>query len=80
MGVVGGDRCMEFVATRLCTRKWLRLYQTKGNLTSADLGILLVVIRLGVTRLKMTRVMYLLQLFEGRGEKRQCDLVYVECP
>ena len=80
MGVVGGDRCMEFVATRLCTRKRLRLYQTKGNLTSADLGILLVVIRLGVTRLKMTRVVYLLQLFEGRGEKRQCDLVYVECP
>ena len=71
---------MEFVATRLCTRKWLRLYQTKGNLTSAALGILLVVIRLGVTRLKMTRVVYLLQLFEGRGEKRQCDLVYVECP
>ena len=71
---------MEFVAARLCTRKWLRLNQTKRFLTSADLGILLVVIVLGVTRLKMTRVVYLLQLFEGRGEDRQCDLVYVECP
>ena len=49
-------RCMEFVAAGLCTRKWLKLYQTRRNLTSSDLGILLVVIRLGVTGLKKTRV------------------------
>ena len=49
------------------------------NLTSDDLGILLVVIRLGVTRLKKTRFVYLLDLFEGRGEKGQCDSVCLEC-
>ena len=36
------------------------------NLTSGDLEIPLVVIRLGVTGLKKTRVVYLLDLFEGR--------------
>ena len=35
-------------------------------------------IRLGITRLKKTRVLYLLDLFEGRGEKGHCDLVLVE--
>ena len=35
----------------------------------------LVVIRLGVTRLKKTSVVYLLDLFGRRGEKGQCDLV-----
>ena len=35
-------------------------------------------IQLGVTRLKKTRVMYLLDLFNGRGEKGQCDLVCVD--
>ena len=45
-------RCMEFVAACWCTGKWLRLYQVTRNLTSANLGILLVVIRLGVTGLK----------------------------
>ena len=69
---------MEFVATGWCTRNWLRLCQTIRNLSSGDLGILLVVIRLGVARLKKTRVVYLSHLFEGRGEKRQCDLVCVE--
>ena len=43
---------MKFVAVGWCTRKWLRLYQTIRDLTSVDLGITLVVIRLGVTRLK----------------------------
>ena len=62
-------RCMEFVAASCCTRQWLRLYQTIRNLTSGDLGILLVVIRSGVTRLKKTRVAYLLDLFEGRGAR-----------
>ena len=32
-------------------------------------------IRLGVTGLRKTRIVYLLGLFEGRGEKGQCDLV-----
>ena len=70
---------MEFIAIGWCTRKWLRLYQTVRDLTSGDLGIPLVVIRLGVTGLKKTRVVYLLDLFEGRGEKRQSNLVCVEC-
>ena len=39
------------------------------NLTSGDLGILVTVSRLGVTRLKKTRVVYLLDVFEGRGER-----------
>ena len=72
-------RCMEFVAAAWCTRTWLRLYQTIRNLTSGDLGILLVVIELGVTGLKKTKVVYLLDLFEGRGEKGQCDLMCLEC-
>ena len=48
------------------------------NLTSGDLGILLAVIQLEVTRLKKTRVVYLLDLFERRGKKGQCELVYLE--
>ena len=35
------------------------------NLTSGDLGILLVVIQLGVTGLKKTKVVYLLDLCKG---------------
>ena len=69
---------MEFVAVGLCTRKWLRLYQNIGDLASGDLRNPLVVIRLGVTGLKKTRIVYLLSLFEGKGEKRQCDLACVE--
>ena len=42
-------------------------YQTVRNLTSGDLGIPLVEIRLGVTGLKKTRVVYLLDLFERRS-------------
>ena len=56
----------------------MKLDQTIRNLTSGDLGFPLVVIRLGVTLLKKTRVEYLLDMFEGRGEKEQRDLVYVE--
>ena len=37
------------------------------NLTSGDLGILLVVIQLGVTGLNKAKVVYLLDLFEGKG-------------
>ena len=43
------------------------------------MGILLVVIQLGVTGSKKIRLLYLLDLFEGRVEKGQCDLVCVEC-
>ena len=68
-------RCMEFVVVGWCTKKWLRFYQTIRDLTSGDLGIPLVEIWVGVTRLKKTRVKYLLDLFEGRGENWHCDLV-----
>ena len=47
------------------------------NLTCGGLEILLVVIPLGVTRLKKTGFLYLLDLFGGRREKGWCDLVYV---
>ena len=46
---------MEFVAVGWCTKKWLRFDQTMRNLTSGDLGIPLVVIQLGVIRLKKAR-------------------------
>ena len=61
-----------------CTGKWSKIYQTVTNLTSGDMGISLLVIQLGVTRLKKIRLMYLLGLFQGRGEKGQCDLVCLE--
>ena len=48
------------------------------NLTSGDLGVLLLVIQLGLTRLRKTRAVYLLDLFETRGEKGKCDLVCLE--
>ena len=48
-GVSGMEcKCMEFMATGWCTRKWLRLYQTIRTLTFGDVGIMLVVIRPGV--------------------------------
>ena len=50
--------CIELVAASWRTRKWLRLDQTIEairNLSSGDSGILLVVIQLGVIRLKKTR-------------------------
>ena len=53
--------------------------QTIRNLNSGDMGILLVVIQLGVTGSKKIRLLYLLDLLEGRVEKGQCDLVCVEC-
>ena len=60
---------------RSCRLMWLRLDQTMRNLTSGDLGILFVVVQLRVNGLKKTKVVYLLDLFEGRGEKGQWDLV-----
>ena len=63
-------------------RLWLRLYQTIRNLTSGDMRISTrldsTMIRLGVIGFKKTRVMYLLNLFEGRGEIEQCDLACME--
>ena len=71
-------KCMEFVAAGLCTWKWLRLYQSIRNLTSCNMGIPLVVIRLGVTGLKKIRLVYILDLFRIREGKGQYDLVCVE--
>ena len=62
---------MEFMAVGWCTGKWLRLYQTIRNLTSGDVGIPLVMIRLGITGWKKIRLVYLVGLFEGRGEKEK---------
>ena len=60
----GADcKYIKFVAAAWCIRKWLRLYQIIINPSSGDLRIPLVVIRLGVTM-----VVYLLDLFERRGE------------
>ena len=56
----------------------MRLYQTMRNLTSSDFGIPLVVIQLGVTGLKKTKVVYLLDLSEGSEEKEQCNLLCLE--
>ena len=61
-------KCTEFLAAGWRTGKRLRLYQTTKNLTSGHVGIPLVVIRLGVTRLKKIKVVYLLHLFEGGRE------------
>ena len=59
--------------------KQLRFDQAIRNLTCGDLEILIVVIGLGVTGLKITGFMYLLDLFgEGRGENGWCDFVCVE--
>ena len=54
------------------------MFKQTINLTSGNLGIQLVIIQLEVTRLKKTRVVYLLDLFEGRREKGQYNLVCVE--
>ena len=59
---------MELMAASWCTRKWLRLYQTIRNITSGDMGIWIVVTRLGVTRLKNFSLVYLSDLLERRGE------------
>ena len=66
------------MAAGWCTGKLLRLYQTIRSPTSGDMGIPFMVMRLGVTGLKMIRLVYSLDLSEGQGEKGQCDLVFVE--
>ena len=42
------------------------------------MGIRLVMIRLGVANLEKIRLVYLLDLFEARREKEQCNLVCLE--
>ena len=63
---------------RLVYKEVVEAQSAIKNLTSGDLGISLVVLRLGVTGLKKTRVVYLLDLFERREEKERYALVYVE--
>ena len=61
---------MEFVSAEWYIGKQLRFDQVIRNLARCDLEISLVVIRLGVTRLKKTRFVNLLDLFggtEGKG-------------
>ena len=53
----------------------MRQDQTVKNLIFGDLEIPLVVIRVGVTELKKTGLVYLLDMFGGRGEEEWCDLV-----
>ena len=79
VGVWVECKSMELMAASWCTRKWLRLYQTIRNITSGDMGIWIVVMRLGVTRLKNFRLVYLSDLLERRGENGQCDLGCLEC-
>ena len=50
--------------------KQLKLDQTIKNFSCGDLKILFVVIGLGVTRLKKTAFVHLLNFFKGEGEKR----------
>ena len=45
---LGGMQVHVIRGVGQCRRNWLRLYQTIRNLTSGDMGIPLVVIRLGV--------------------------------
>ena len=64
--------CMKFFVTHQFTGKWLKLYQTIKNLTSGE--------STGHNNLiqKTRVVVYLLDLFEGKGEKGQCDLACAE--
>ena len=68
----------EICVGRLVYKEVVEALSNTKNLSSGDLGILLVLIRLRVTGLKKDQGVYLLDLFEGRGEEGQCDLVCVE--
>ena len=59
---------MEFAAVGLCEVKYLRLDQTIRNLTWGNLEISLMVVLLGVTGLKKTWFVFLLDLFGEGGE------------
>ena len=56
--------CMDFVATG-----WYTVKKSRVDKTCRDLEIPLVLIRMGVTGLKTTELVYLLDLFGGM-EKR----------
>ena len=58
---------MEFVAVGWCTVMQLKLDEVIRNLTCSDLEIPLLVIGLGITELKKTRFVYLLDIFLGKG-------------
>ena len=60
---------MEFTASGHCTVKYLSLNQTTRNRSCRDLEIPPVVIQLGETGLKKTRLVHLRDLVEGRGRK-----------
>ena len=68
-------KSMGFVAADWCTVKQLRHDETVRNLTYGDLEIPLAVIRLGVTGLKKTELVYLLDMFGGSGKKGWYPLV-----
>ena len=55
----------------------VRLHQTIRNLIFADVEISLVVIEVGVTRLKKTGFLYLLVIVWRKGGEWVCDLVCV---
>ena len=65
---------MEFVVAL----KQLKLDQTINNLTCGDLEIPVVMIQLRVTELKKSGLVYLMDLFGGRIQEGQCDLVCVK--
>ena len=70
---------MEFAVIGWCTLM-IKVHSSLNfrNLTSGDMEILLGMIQLRVTGLKKIRTVYFIDLLEGRGEKGQYDLVYVE--
>ena len=53
----------------------IKLSQAIRNLIFGDAEISLLVIQLGVTRLKKTEFVYLLAVVWRKGEKGWCDLV-----
>ena len=59
---------MDVVAVGWCRRKWLRLYQTIRNLTSGDMGTLLVVIQQGVPNRKRSAHVSHRPVWRKRGE------------
>ena len=67
---------MELVTAGWCAWKWMRLHQTVINVACSDVEISLVLIRLGVTRLKNTEFVYLLDFFGGKWEKGWFSLVW----
>ena len=56
----------------------MRLHQTIRTFTFGDVEISLMVIQLGVTRLKKTGFVYLLVVVSRKGGEGVCDLVCVD--